>query len=344
MTANPPLRVCIVGAGSLGCLFATRLSYAGALVTLVQRGPQSGEGVVRDKVTIRLDHPAKQEKKEAVVTLAEGLDSLNRGGLEDNDPFDLVMVNVKHHDTKGVANGLFRALERNVLQPKSAIVSMQNGIGNTDILKSVLGGKVSPGSILPGLTYTGASLTEPLVSRCNGNGATIIQAPRSDISVSFESQHVSDILHRFQICYNAGTQDEAGFASVVDDIMPLMWTKLLVNAVLNPIVALANQTNSYILDPWVLPMVQASCDEFEQLAVKEDVELQLNGHSPVDFVLSVGKASNTNVCSTVADLRQGRQTELEAINGFVSRRAAAHGLKVPVLDSLYRLVSTLDHN
>lgn len=126
----------------------------------------------------------------------------------------------------------------------------------------------------------------------------------------------------------------------VQEMAPAVWAKLVVNASLNVVAALHDLRNGEVLErPATRRLAAAAAREVACLARHDGVDLQ--GLDPVQVMEGVARGTAGNICSTLADLRSGRPTEYDSINGAVLRRARALGLALPTLEKLDRRFSAL---
>jgi 2-dehydropantoate 2-reductase len=114
----------------------------------------------------------------------------------------------------------------------------------------------------------------------------------------------------------------------VEPVEPFVWGKLVANAAINPLTALAGVRNGELLEREDLRERAARiAREVASVAEREGVELPFA--DPVAFVEDVALVTASNRSSMLEDLEAGRPTEIEAIVGAVVRRARVLGLPVP---------------
>ncbi|HYW54002.1 MAG TPA: ketopantoate reductase C-terminal domain-containing protein, partial [Dongiaceae bacterium] len=119
------------------------------------------------------------------------------------------------------------------------------------------------------------------------------------------------------------------------DIQAVLWRKLVVNAALNPSCALTSRENGAVVtDPDLGALARTLALEAAAVARAEDVDVG----DPWLAVEAAASASTANRNSMLQDLDAGRPTEIDAISGAVVRRAATHGIAVPVTEAVLRLV------
>ncbi|MFC7232113.1 ketopantoate reductase family protein [Saliphagus sp. GCM10025308] len=287
--------IVVFGAGSLGSLVGGLLARVHD-VTLVAREPHAS-AVAEDGLRIagtleETTHPAAR---------ADGAD------LE----ADLAVVTVKSYATEEAA----RTLATGTFE---AALSLQNGMGNEEILAEHLSCPVLAGTA----TY-GAILEEPGVVTCTGLGEIVLGA--RDGGPSSVADHVGEAFSR------------AGLETTVSSSMPhRLWEKLAVNAAINPATAFADAPNGAVLEEPLRDLSRAAGRETARLARANGVSLA--NREALAALESVATATTANTSSMCQDVRAGKRTEIEAINGYVCDRAAACGLAVPTNRTLAALV------
>ncbi|WP_312910642.1 ketopantoate reductase family protein [Natronosalvus caseinilyticus] len=224
---------------------------------------------------------------------------------------DLVVVTVKSSATeeaaKTLATGAF-----------GAALSLQNGMSNEETLAEHLSCPVLAGTA----TY-GAILEKPGVVTCTGLGEIVLGA--RDGGPSSVADRVGEAFSR------------AGLETAVSSSMPhRLWEKLAVNAAINPVTALADTPNGAVLETPLRDLSRAAARETARIARVNGVSLA--NRQALAALESVATTTATNTSSMRQDVRAGRRTEIDAINGYVCDRAAACGLAVPTNQTLAALV------
>ena len=117
------------------------------------------------------------------------------------------------------------------------------------------------------------------------------------------------------------------------DMEPAIWRKLAVIASLNVVASVYGIHNGETLDiPEAARMMQLASDEVEQVA--RAVGVNFGPLSGWEITREVALGTAHNVCSTLADLRSGRVTEYQAINGEILNLASHLEVDVPTLRTL----------
>lgn len=171
-----------------------------------------------------------------------------------------------------------------------------------------------------------------------GVGATQIGAP----DVDKPSPQTLDALSQIapQLASAIATLDNAlPPVQYQSNILKALWAKLSVNAVINPLTALHNIQNKHIANPEFEQSRIAICNEFTQVA--DAYGLDFDAKSVHENVLSVAKATGENYSSMHQDVAHGRQTEIDAINGYIVDMAKKKGIPVPENTLLVERVKAL---
>ena len=293
------MRIGIVGAGAIGLSMAAALGTVHDVIVLVRRA-EVAEQISRDGIGL-----APDDEVEYVPAVA----TADPQRLADRDA---VVVAVK-----AFATGAALAPLRDVLAPSALIASVQNGIDNVDDARAALPGR----RVVGGSTMYGAIKLRDGVVRPVVNAATIFArddtaAPTSDdLAAAFEAAGLA--------------------ASVVDDIAPVLWRKLLVNAVINPLGALSRRPNGAIAsDPDLAALGEQLAGEAGAVAAAAGIDLG----DPWPIAQAASRATAPNRNSMLQDLDAGRPTEIEAICGAVVRHAERLGVAVPLTRTMLALV------
>ncbi|KAF8337986.1 ketopantoate reductase PanE/ApbA C terminal-domain-containing protein [Cantharellus anzutake] len=137
-----------------------------------------------------------------------------------------------------------------------------------------------------------------------------------------------------------------------DELKSMQGKKLVVNACIGPLTALLECRNGALYgDPSARRLVRQVCSEaFQVFAAEAESQKGKNAESPKSFVslfslkslesevLRVMRTTSTNFSSMLVDVKRGRQTEIEFINGYLSRLGRAHGVPTPTIDALMEMI------
>jgi 2-dehydropantoate 2-reductase len=296
------VRVCVVGAGSIGSLFAAHLATVGQVLVLTRRADHARalneEGL---RVSGRHDFTAR-------VTAAS-----DPGDLPD---FDLGIVATK-------ANGVEQAAES--IGGKFAgatIMTVQNGLGAEEIVRSYGGWP-----LISGVTFmSGTKHSDTHVEYILDTPTWI--GPYGE--TSFEE--VEDVA---RLLVDSGLEAEA-----LPDLRPAQWSKLIFNATVNGVAALTGLPHdAHFAAEGELGdlghLVHELVDEGKAVAAAAGVELH---DDPWEMNVLATKRGSAHYPSMLEDVEARRPTEVELINGALVREAQRHGVDAPLQTAVYRLV------
>lgn len=299
---EPIKNILIVGTGALGTLFASRLALLGNNVTVLGTWKNAIEAFNREGA--RLIQPDGSSLRLPVRATNDPRECGNA---------DLALVLVKAWQTTRVARQLEQCLPGHGLA-----VTLQNGLGNREILAASLG----MARVAQGVTTTGATLLGPGLARMGGEGLISLETHS-------RSPEVSDLLRA------AGFQVE-----LVPDVNMLLWGKLVVNAAINPLTALLRVPNGALLERPAARLVMAALAR-ETAAVASAIGVHLPFADPVVAAEDVAQRTAANRSSMFQDVKRGAPTEIDAICGAVVRAGQASGMPAPVNWTMWQLVNSI---
>ena len=228
------------------------------------------------------------------------------------EPVDIAIVTTKSQGTAWAAETAKRLLAKH-----GTVITIQNGLGHRERLAAVLG----DGRVAVGVIYVGASLDGDELRTTGPGRVELGRAPHVDALAS---------------ALEAGGMA----ASVVDDPWPSVWRKLVGNAAVNPVSALVGVTNGELLEHLASRIVNAAARETARVASAEGVPI-----SDVEAIAlwrAMATLTAANRSSMLQDVRSGRPTEIDWINGEVIRRGRRHRVPTPANEALLKLVEVLE--
>jgi 2-dehydropantoate 2-reductase len=293
------MKVGIVGAGAIGLTLAAGLAGVHDVVVLARRAALA-DLLERDGIALSGDGATHYVP---VRGTADPRDFAGR---------DVVIVAVKSYATTDALAPL-----RGVLPPYALLASVQNGIGNVEAARRALpNARIVAGSTTQGAIRLGDGRVRPV-----NRGTTIFA--RSD--------GVAPTSDDLAAAFAAAGLD----ATVADDVDALLWGKLILNAAINPVCALTGRPNGdAVTDPELRPVARALAGEAAEVARAEGVD----PGDAWEAVEAAARATAANRNSMLQDLDAGRPTEIDAISGAIVGRARAHGITVPVTETVLHLV------
>jgi len=206
------------------------------------------------------------------------------------------------------------------LNPATPIVSLQNGLGNEEAIKAALGGTVP---LVIGITNEAAVAVGHGRSRRQGIGTTVVgSAGASTATVRAACDLIGLTGLECRVAY---------------DIRPQLWGKLLANAVINPISALADAKNGIVAtDPDAAELARAVA--LEGAAVARALRINLPFGDAWEYVRDVVSSSADGRNSMTIDLGARMKTEIDQVNGAIVAAGRRLGVPTPYNDALVRLV------
>ncbi len=301
-------RITVVGTGAMACLAGARLALGGAEVTVAGTWSDGLAAIAAGGIRL------VDEAGETAVPVKTVPRSDLAGGAH------LVLVLVKSYQTAAVAADTARAAF-----PRGVIVTLQNGLGNREVLTRF----ADAGQVAAGITSVGATLLGPGWVLAGGQGDTVIgpdsaaQGPRSA-----QLDEVAELL------------TAAGFAArSVGNVDPWLWGKLVVNAAINPLSAILGVPNGALLQPQARQVLVASAQEAVAVALRAGASLP---YDAVAEALAVAGRTAGNRSSMLQDVSRGAPTEIDAISGEVLRRGSSLGVPTPVTAWLMAQVQKIE--
>lgn len=301
------LQVGILGAGAIGLYVGGMLAAAGARVTFAARG-RTLEALLRGLAVTRIGGFKTELKPERYRVRSVS-------GLAD---CDIILFCTKSGDTPEAAQEL-----AGVLAKPATVISLQNGVGNVDLLRSCLPGH----KIVAGTVPFNVVRMSPNAVHCAMTG-TVLVGPGVASQRFIEAAQGSPLAIK-----------------VRDDIDAVLWGKLMLNLNNGLNVVSGVPLRQQFSDPGYRQVLAMAMDELLAALDAAGIEpASATGTSPrlVPKVLRLPtwlfrivarqqlRMDATARSSSWDDLKAGRVPETAFLNGAVSRLAEGHGLRTPV--------------
>jgi 2-dehydropantoate 2-reductase len=225
----------------------------------------------------------------------------------------VVLFAVKSTDTEAAG-----AQIRPYLQPGALVLCLQNGVDNAERLRAV-----SPGvAVAAAAVYVAAEMACPGHLRHHGRGELIIEpSPRSTKLA--------------QALQAAGVPTQ-----ISANVRDVLWAKLVINCAYNGLSAIGQIAyGELLLRPGLPEVLHDVVMECRAVAAADGVTL------PDDLEASVRAIAHsmaTQMSSTAHDLRRGKPTEIDYLNGHVIRRGELLGVPTPTNRLLWAAVKLLE--
>jgi 2-dehydropantoate 2-reductase len=294
-------KIAVVGAGAVGGYFGGLLARGGAPVVMIGR-PAFVEAVKKSGLFLDTLQFQESVRVEASTEL-----SALRGA-------EIVLFCVKTTDNAATARALAP-----LLAPGALVLSMQNGVDNVEQIRAA-----AEIDALPAVVYVAASVPEP---------GRVKHAGRGDLVVGPENgktKRIAALFSRAQVP-----------CRISENIDGELWTKLIWNSALNAVSALGRAKYGQIAASADARKV-VETTVYEVLAVARAAGIHLSGledpQAAMAGALKIATQLAEAFSSTAQDLNRGKLTEIDSLNGYISRRGAELGVPTPVNHALYALV------
>lgn len=296
----------VLGAGAMGCLFASRLSQAGSKVTLLLREQPGGSDEMPGTARVRLQDASGVSEVVVDIDRCAG-----------SEPVELLLLTTKAYDAQAALADIAARLDNN-----SHIVLMVNGMGLIEELK-----RVHPSlNFYLGTTTEGAYRRGPLSIVHAGKGHTVIGHPEDATAPVW----IADWVEALDSC------------AWEVEIESALWQKLAVNCAINPLTAVHRCRNGELAtDPGLANETAAVCSEIARVCRAAGF-VDLAGRLQQQ-VQSVALATAQNSSSMLQDILAGRRTEISYITGYLLQQAETLGVDAPLNRTLMDAVLELEN-
>jgi 2-dehydropantoate 2-reductase len=300
-------QILIVGCGAIGGLFAAALSSV-ARVTAFDTNAEHVKAINAHGLRVTGKNP-----RMAHIEATDDPASLK------NTAFAAVIFLIK---SKMTAAALAQLRPAFIGNPK--LVTLQNGMGNAEVLLSVPNAVVIRGVTMNAGRYVEAGCVESLIE-----GKSWLGPARGSVE---DMRPLADLLNK------GGMETE-----VVADPMGAVWSKFVLNCVMNPLGALMMGDNASRHNS---PDMRALIDDMaaECMAVVQ----ALGGtfaFPPMEYVdkIRAGEIPLSRHAGSMAlDVARGAPTEIDELTGFIVREGERLKIPVPKCKAVYRLVKGLE--
>jgi 2-dehydropantoate 2-reductase len=299
------MRILVIGAGGVGGFLGARLTKAGCDVTFVARGAH-GQAVREQGLSIQ--GPSGTER----VALARVVE--HPRALEGR--FDVVLLAVKWPGLDQACDELQR-----LIAPEAVVLPLLNGLSSEDVVASYVGAQRT----LAAVAYMSAGIIEPGVIYAHG---------KSRVGLAAYRPGQESWIKRLEQTFSAAQVPVRSHF----DYRAMLWEKMIWNAPFNAICALTLQPAGTVVER--LPeLVRAAMREVIAVARADGVQMP---DAIADVMLQLTRTEYPNTePSMLQDVRAGRVTEVDILQGAVAERGAALGVETPVMRTLADLVKGL---
>ncbi|HCE54658.1 MAG TPA: 2-dehydropantoate 2-reductase [Lutibacter sp.] len=295
------MHIVIYGTGGVGGYFGARLAQAGNKVTFIARGKHL-EAIQKNGLQL------KSPKGDYLVFPANAT-----ANIADVTDIDLILVCVKTWQLEAAAIEINR-----VLSEKTIVISLLNGVNNTDALSAIINKK----HILGGLCKVVSKIEDFGIINHLSFEPTIIIGELDNVKTE-------RALLLEKLFLNAGITTK-----LAENIQTEIWSKFLFISTISAIGALTRATiGEMIASPTIKELMHKTAAEIVAVAKAKGVHLS---DKLVEQQFKIIESQPYNTTSSLQrDIMEGKPSELEAQNGTVVKMGIELGIPTPVNSFIY---------
>lgn len=295
------MKICILGAGALGCALGGVLTEAGNEVWLINRNADQVDAMNSRGLILRAGGVDRTVAVHAATT------------AQPAGVVDLVVVLVKSFHTQQAMQAA-----TSLIGPDTLVLSLQNGLGHEDILAYIVGRE----RVLAGKTYAGGSQL--------GVGHVNIGTKGKDTHIGELDGAMTERVQRVAHVFNAAGLD----TTVSDNIMGTIWDKLLINVATGAITGITGLPYGDLYkQPELEACGVAAVAEAMAVAKASGIRLSITEPSQAWHKAGAGLPYEFRT-SMLQSLDKGSITEIDFVNGSVVRWGQRCGVPTPVNQTL----------
>jgi 2-dehydropantoate 2-reductase len=303
------VRVCVVGCGAVGSLFAANLAQLEDVEVWAY-------DLARDHVEAINAHGLRISGAGEVVGRMSA--TSDAAELPPSD-FGIVATKAMHTESAIAATAHVFA--------EGAVCSVQNGLGNEEALADHVA------RVIRGTTFPAGRVVEPGHVRWDVKGDTTL-GPFEPSPAPLE-----EVERLAEACSRAGLPTAA-----VADARGPQWRKVIFNAATNPVGALTGLTHGRVCEDAALRrLVSGLVDEGKAVADAQGIVLDADPEELIDHAARPEVAYD-HKASMLQDVEARRETEIDYLNGGVVRFGRAHGVPTPLNEGILALVKGLERS
>ena len=301
------MRVCIVGCGAVGSLFAANLAQLDDVeVWAYDLDPQHVDAI--NASGLKLTGAGEVVGIVKATIVASSL-----------PPCDFGIVATKAMHTEAAIAATAHAFS------EGAVASVQNGIGNEE----AIAGHVS--RVIRGTTFPAGKIVAPGVVQWDVKGDTAFGPFEDSPAPLQEIELLADA------CTRGGMP-----ATATADARPAQWRKVIFNSATNPVGALTGLTHGRVCErPRLRALVSALVDEGKAVASAQEIVLDADPEELIDHAARPDVAYDHRA-SMLQDVDARRPTEIDYLNGGIARYGRELGVPTPLNHAVTALVKALE--
>lgn len=298
------MNIVVIGGGSTGLVYGSKLSEVTQTTLVVRRQHQAD--LINDRGTV-LERP-------------DGSESFSLAATTDTsiiEKADLVIGLTKCYDAKSVGK-----LVRTNMKENCMFLCLHNGLGTIDVYNDLIG----TANVIGGVTYLGANRLQDNTAKLGIGVRTVVGEQSGEIT-----ERLSKIVEIFS---SAGFKAESS-----DSLAQLIWDKLILAVGQHALCAISGLSFKEMREsPEVLEISQALLDEAEQVAEVFGIKFE---DSLMERVIANLEFGADHYSSMYQDIKAGRRTEIDYINGAIAQLGVEHLIPTPVNNTIANLIRAI---
>ncbi len=301
------MKVCVVGCGAVGSLFAANLATLDDVEVWAYDLAQAHvDAINRDGL--------------ALTGAGEVLGRLRATSDASELPpcdFGIVATKAMHTDSAIAATAHAFA--------GGSVATVQNGIGNEEVLARHVE------RVIRGTTFPAGKITAPGIVQWDVKGDTTLGPFEAKPASSEEIERLADA------CTRGGMPTKA-----VADARGPQWRKVIFNAATNPLGALTGLTHGRVCErPDLRSLASRLVAEGKAVASAQGIELDADPEELIDYAARPEVAYG-HKASMLQDVEARRQTEVDYLNGGIAEFGRRLGVPTPTHESIWALVKGVE--
>jgi 2-dehydropantoate 2-reductase len=301
------MRVCVVGCGAVGSLFAAGLAQLDDVEVWAYDLDREHVRVINER-GLTISGAGELEARLQATSDASEL-----------PPCDFGIVATKSMHTGAAIAAVGPALA------DGATCSVQNGVGNEEAIAEHVQ------RVIRGTTFPAGRILEPGHVQWDVKGETTIGPFEPSPAAMDEVERLAGA------CTRGGLPTQA-----VADARGPQWRKVIFNAATNPVGALTGLTHGQVCDDEALRrLVSGLVDEGKAVAAAQGIELDADPEDLIDHAAQP-EVAYWHKASMLQDAEARRPTEIDYLNGGIVRFGREHGVPTPLNEAVTALIKGME--
>ena len=303
------MRVCIVGCGAVGSLFAANLAQLDDVDVWAYDAAQAHVDAINEH-GLRLSGAGDVVGRLRATSDAQELPACD---------FGIVATKAMHTEAAILATAHAFA--------DGCVATVQNGIGNEEVLAAHVA------RVIRGTTFPAGKVVAPGHVQWDVQGDTTLGPFEPQPAPAAEIARLADA------CTRGGMPTHA-----VADARGPQWRKVIFNASTNPVGALTLLAHGRVCErPDLRALVSGLVDEGKAVAAAQGIELDSDPEALIDHAAKPEVAYH-HKASMLQDVEARRPTEIDHLNGGIVRFGREHGVPTPLNQAIWALVKGVEQS